>query len=101
MTPRPPDGPVLIGTFAGPTVGLAYETPTLSGLTDERGDFEYRAGESVVFSIGGLVLGSAEGAPRVNLAQLVDRNDGRLDRLHDPMVTNLAFRADPRPRWRL
>ena len=81
---------VQTGVFAGPTVGLAFTTPTLRGLTNESGEFSYRAGESVVFSIGGLVLGSVDGAPRVNLAQLVNRNDGRIDRLHDPMVTNLA-----------
>lgn len=78
------------GVFAGPVRGLGYSTPTLSGLTTDRGEFRYRAGESVAFRIGGLVLGSAEGAPRLNLAQLVDRVDGRIDRLHDPIVTNLA-----------
>ena len=40
-----------------------------------------RAGEWVTFSIGGLVLGSIDGAARVNLAQLVNRADGKIDRL--------------------
>ena len=40
--------------------------------------------------VGGLVLGSVAGAPSVNLAQLVNRADGKIDRLHDPIVTNLA-----------
>ena len=44
----------------------------------------------MTFLIGGLVLGSVVGAPRVNLAQLVNRVDGKIDRLHDPIVTNLA-----------
>ncbi|MDJ0358520.1 CocE/NonD family hydrolase [Paenarthrobacter sp. PH39-S1] len=75
---------------AGPIRGLGYQTPTGSGITNERGEFHYRSGECVTFLIGGLVLGAIDGAPRVNLAQLVDRADGKLDRLHDPMVTNIA-----------
>jgi hypothetical protein len=78
------------GVFAGPVSGLRYQTPTKTGTTNERGEFQYRNGESVTFLVGGLVLGSVEGAPKVNLAQLVNRADGKIDRLHDPIVTNLA-----------
>jgi predicted acyl esterase len=78
------------GIFAGPIRGLRYETPTHHGFTGERGEFEYNSGEAVAFFIGGLVLGAVDGSPRVDLAQLVNRNDGKVDRLHDPMVTNLA-----------
>ena len=81
---------IAIGTFAGPVRGLKYQTPTLAGFTNERGEFRYRPGEAVTFLVGGLVLGAAEGAPRVNLAQLVNRVSGKIDRLHDPLVTNLA-----------
>jgi uncharacterized protein len=78
------------GVFAGPISGLRYQTPTTTGITNEQGEFQYRKGESVTFLVGGLVLGSVEGAPSVNLAQLVNRADGKIDRLHDPIVTNLA-----------
>ncbi len=78
------------GVFAGPIRGLRFATPTRSGITNDCGEFQYGAGECVTFSIGGLVLGSIDGASRVNLAQLVNRADGKVDRLHDPMVTNLA-----------
>ena len=81
---------VCTGVFAGPIVGLKYETPTLDGVTNERGEFQYRPGETVAFLIGGLVLGSVAGSERVNLAQLVNRSDGKIDRLSDPIVTNLA-----------
>ncbi|MDP9026704.1 MAG: hydrolase, partial [Actinomycetota bacterium] len=81
---------VLSGVVAGPNRGLRFQTPTLTGLTDDQGRFRYRTGESVTFLVGGLVLGGTKGAPRVNLAQLVDRSDGKVERLHDPMVTNLA-----------
>jgi len=81
---------VIIGVFAGPTAGLRYQTPTRTGVTNERGEFQFARGEVVSFLVGGLVLGSVPGAPAVNLAQLVDRVDGRIDKLHDPAVTNLA-----------
>ncbi len=81
---------LITGLFAGPVSGLRYQTPTSTGLTNARGEFEYRPGEAVTFLVGGLVLGTVEGAPRINLAQLVNRVAGKIDRLHDPMVTNLA-----------
>lgn len=81
---------VRTGVFAGPTAGLKYHTPTRSGVTDERGRFEFVDGEVISFLLGGLVLGSVPGADVVNLAQLVHRVDGRIDRLHDPALTNLA-----------
>ena len=81
---------VLTGIFAGPIAGLRYRTPTLSGVTDERGAFHYRRGEAVSFCIGGLVLGATAGAPRVTLAHLVNRVAGKIDKLGDPLVTNLA-----------
>ena len=81
---------IATGVFAGPISGLRYQTPTKTGVTNKRGEFQYRNGESVTFLVGGLVLGSVEGAPRGNLAQLVNRADGKIDRLHDPIVTNLA-----------
>ena len=82
--------PVLTGVFAGPTSGLKYQTPTLSGITNDDGQFQYRAGEAIAFLVGGVVLGSVEAAPRMNLAQLVNRVAGKIDKLHDPAVTNLG-----------
>jgi predicted acyl esterase len=80
----------LTGIFAGPVAGLKYQTPTAAGFTDERGAFHYRPGEAVTFLVGRLVLGTALGAPRINLAQLVNRVAGNIGKLHDPAVTNLA-----------
>jgi len=90
ISPSPDTADVATGVFAGPVSGLKYQTPTTMGITKEQGEFQYRKGESVTFLVGGLVLGSVEGAPRVNLAQLVNRADGNIDKLHDPIVTNLA-----------
>ena len=88
--PDPDAADITTGVLAGPIIGLKYQTPTKTGITNERGEFRYRKGEAVTFLVGGLVLGSVEGAARVNLAQLVNRADGKIDRLHDPIVTNLA-----------
>ena len=81
---------VATGIFAGPICGLKYQTPTMTGITTVRGEFQYREGEAVTFLIGGLVLGSVVAAPKVNLAQLVNRVAGNIDKLHDPSLTNLA-----------
>ena len=81
---------VATGIVAGPICGLKYQTPTRTGLTNQCGEFDFVPGEAVTFLVGGLVLGTVEGAPRVNLAQLVNRVAGKIDRLHDPLVTNLA-----------
>jgi hypothetical protein len=81
---------VLTGVFAGPIAGLKYQTPTLSGVTNNSGEFQYRADEAITFLVGGIVLGATEAAPRLNLAQLANRVGGKVDRLLDPSVTNLA-----------
>ncbi len=81
---------VLTGIFSGPICGLKYASPSRSGFTNERGEFEYGAGEGVTFFVGGIVLGTAAGAPRINLAGLVNSVDSKIDRLHVPAITNLA-----------
>ena len=58
--------PVLTGVFAGPIAGLKYQTPTLSGITTDDGEFQYREGEAITFLVGGVVLGAVEAAPRLN-----------------------------------
>jgi predicted acyl esterase len=89
-SPAPALGPILTGVFAGPIAGLKYQTPTLSGLTNEKGEFQYRADEAISFMVGGIVLGAHGAQPRLNLAHLANRVDGKLDKLLDPSVTNLA-----------
>lgn len=81
---------LLTGVFAGPIAGLRYQTPSISGLTNERGEFQYREGERIAFLLGGVAIGSVRGAPRVNLAQIVSRVDGDIQKLLDPGLTNIA-----------
>jgi para-nitrobenzyl esterase len=55
---------VLTGTFVdSPVAGLDYVgTATAAGTTTANGQFNYRAGERITFSIGNLALGAADGA---------------------------------------
>ena len=78
------------GSFSGPISGLKYQTPTVSGLTNEKGEFRYRQGERVAFLVGSTSIGSAIGAPRINLAEIVSRVDGNISKLLDPGLTNIA-----------
>ncbi|WP_077035069.1 CocE/NonD family hydrolase [Pelomonas sp. KK5] len=78
------------GTFGGPIAGLAYLTPSLSGLTDARGEFQYRDGERVAFRLGATTIGHAMGAPRLTLADIVSRVDGNIAKLLDAGLTNIA-----------
>lgn len=78
------------GRVAGPIAGLRFETPTCSGVTDHVGTFQFRSGEIVTFSVGNVVIGTARGAERLTVADLVARVDGNLDKLADPGLTNIA-----------
>ena len=80
----------LKGILAGPVVGLKYQTPRHCGVTNERGEFDYEPGERVAFLIGSQAMGSALGAPRLTLADIVSRVDGNPHKLMDPGLTNIA-----------
>jgi len=80
----------LTGILAGPIAGLRYETPSCSGLTNDRGEFQYRDGEQIAFLVGATPVGYAFAAPRLNLSQLISRVAGKVDRLLDPGLTNVA-----------
>jgi hypothetical protein len=84
-------GKVLKGVFYdSPVQGLEYETQTLSGMTSEKGEFRYRPGETVTFSVGGLVLGSAPGGERVTPADLAIEVGGDVKKIKNQKVTNIA-----------
>jgi hypothetical protein len=75
---NPPSATTLTGQFKdGNVAGLAYRTATRSGTTDADGRFEYLAGESVSFAVGGVALGSAPARAVVTPIDLVA--DGRSD----------------------
>lgn len=54
------------GTLAGgPFAGVRYATETQHGETDEDGQYRYVAGETITFSVGDILLGSAEAADTI------------------------------------
>jgi len=85
------EGKINRGIFIdGPVQGLEYETRTVSGITNEKGEFEYRTGETVTFSVGGLVLGTAPGKDRITPVDLVIESSGEIDKITLKKVTNIA-----------
>ncbi|MBV1879084.1 MAG: hypothetical protein KUG79_15695 [Pseudomonadales bacterium] len=65
--------PLQTGRFVDSAVnGLHYETATQSGITNAAGEFNYFAGETVRFSLGGIELGSAIGAASLSPLTLLN-----------------------------
>mgnify|MGYP000093608545 FL=1 len=56
---------------ASSVAGIQYQTASQSGLTGDGGEFNYKAGESVTFSVGDVVIGQAPAAANVNTFDLV------------------------------
>ena len=66
----------LTGTYIdAPTQGLAYKTITQSGLTDDKGQFKYVAGEEIEFKLGNLVLGKGKASALVTPYTITDNNE--------------------------
>ncbi len=64
--PEPVEAIVLTGVFLdSPVANLAYTTATQSGVTDEQGQFNYVAGETIIFNIGNIEL------PPVSAADII------------------------------
>ncbi|WP_341708219.1 carboxylesterase family protein [Halopseudomonas sp.] len=74
------------GTFVdSPVAGLDFSAGSQTGTTSDTGTFSYRAGETVTFSIGDLVLGSAGGAEVMTPLSIIqgatDASDRRVNNL--------------------
>ena len=66
---------VKTGVFVdSPVEGLAYYTSTQSGITNDKGQFQYVEGEYVGFSIGAVKLGRAKGSEVITPFDLVGSN---------------------------
>ncbi len=64
-------GETQTGVFLDSAVGgIAYKTESLSGVTNAAGEFDYKEGESVTFSIGDLVFPSVAAAGVVTPAEI-------------------------------
>lgn len=68
-----------------PVIGVAYKTATQSGYTGVYGDFAYRTGESVTFSIGKVVFPTVPASALVTPLTLAGAD------LTDPKVANMAY----------
>jgi len=66
--------------------GITFKTETISGETDSHGRFTYEPGETVTFSIGGIILGTTTVKPVITPVDLVE---GAQDE-NDPAVTNIT-----------
>ena len=78
---------VSTGVFIDSAVeGLQYETATQSGTTNSLGEYDYLQGETVTFSIGGIVLGSTISGPLVTPLSLVPGATSATN----PVVTNIV-----------
>ncbi len=81
-----PEG-VQTGSFIdSPVCGIQYDTPRWNGLTEPDGTFNYQPGETVTFSIGNVVLGSAQAKRFVTPLDLVPWATD----LRDPCVVNIC-----------
>jgi hypothetical protein len=79
-------GVVKQGRFIdSPVIGVSYETATHTGYTGLNGDFLYREGESVTFSIGKVVF------PTVPASELVTPLTLAGADLKDTKVANMAY----------
>lgn len=82
---------VLTGIFKiCPIEGLDYETQSQCGRTNEQGAFTYLEGETVTFSVGGIVLGSAIAEEKLTPADLSIEVAGNVDKIINRKVTNIA-----------
>jgi hypothetical protein len=63
--PNPVAATVLTGTTFPLMVGLNYRTATQSGVTDVNGQYRYKAGEQVTFSLAGAELADVPAAAEV------------------------------------
>ncbi len=78
------------GVFFG-VEGLGYRTATLSGTTNAGGEYQYRPGETVTFSVGELPLGSAVGSKGLTtVAHIILGVNGDVEKIHFPQATNVA-----------
>ncbi|MFT5112557.1 MAG: hypothetical protein ACI8P9_001884 [Parasphingorhabdus sp.] len=81
---EPLEDPILTGVFWDSAVdGLGYSTLSLSGLTQNGGEFQYRSGESITFFIANTVLGQTLGADVITPLQLAQTQS-----LDNPQVIN-------------
>jgi hypothetical protein len=72
------DKKIRTGTFIdSPVENIAYSTDAINGRTDSGGNYSYRKGENIAFSINDLSFGSTSAEKRISPIDLV--TDGTID----------------------
>ncbi|MGD8804102.1 MAG: invasin domain 3-containing protein, partial [Gammaproteobacteria bacterium] len=85
---KPDTAPVLTGVLVNsPIEGVTFQTATQSGITNAGGEFQYIDGESVTFSVGGIVLGTVQGAAIITPVELT----GGADPIDQAAINQLVF----------
>ncbi len=75
-SPSVVDEPTKSGVFLDSAVkGLKYSTLTQNGTTDVKGTFKYKDNETVTFTVGGIVIGSAKAKDKMSPLDLVGVTD--------------------------
>ncbi len=84
-----PAEPVLNGQFIDDVVtGLQFKTTTVSGTTDEKGNFKYVEGERVQFFVGDIFIGEALGKSVITPIDLVPE---ATDENNDQVINLIRF----------
>ncbi len=64
-------GSILTGVFIdAPVKGLKYKTASQTGISNEKGEFSYKANETITFSVDGLDIGTVKAAAEVPVTSL-------------------------------
>jgi beta-glucanase (GH16 family) len=88
----------LVGVFLdGAVAGLRYTTPSLSGTTDASGRYQYRPGESVVFSLGAIQLTSTAAKPVLTPLDVAGTTNPQDQRVLNMLVLLQSLDADANP----
>ncbi len=74
----------------GCVTGVDYRTQTMEGALDAQGMYEYREGESILFTIGDFVLGSAAAKAYMTPLDFVAESEGRHRTVSHYQVVNTA-----------
>lgn len=77
--------------------GVSYRTGTLSGVTGPNGEYQYRRGEQVEFSIGTLSLGRTQGAPLTTPLELMTQYSYGDDAINNLVRLLMALDSDQSP----
>ena len=86
---------LLTGVFIdSPVAGVEFVTETQSGVTNAAGEFTYRSGETVTFSLGGWEMGSASADAEVSVFDIAGVEEVPM---RAGAISNLVWGANDTP----